>query len=68
MAMEAGKGAANESGVGKKSIAHRDFAAICCYLQVSGLGGGVERQDGLRKTLLRCCAPQDGRARQTLNH
>ena len=36
--MEARKGAANESGVSKKSIAHRDFAAICCYLQVLGLG------------------------------
>ena len=39
VAMEAGKDAANESGVSKKSIAHRDFAAVCCYLQVFGLGG-----------------------------
>ena len=67
MAREAGKAAANESGVSKKSIAHRDFAAVCCYLQIFGLGGGVERQDGIRRTLLRCCAPQEGRARQTLN-
>ncbi len=40
VAMEAGTGAADESGVGKKSIAHRDFATVCCYLQVLGLAGG----------------------------
>jgi hypothetical protein len=34
VAMEAGKGVANESSVRNKTIAHRDFAAICCYLQV----------------------------------
>ncbi len=39
MAMGAGKDAADESGVSKKSIAHREFAAICCYLQILGLGG-----------------------------
>ena len=32
--MEAGKDAVNVSGVSKKSIAHRDFAAFCCYLQI----------------------------------
>ena len=35
MAVEAGKGAADESGVGNKTIVHRDFAAVCRYLQVS---------------------------------
>ena len=51
-----------------KRVVTLSFAVVCCYLQVLGLGGGVERQDGIRKTLLRGCAPQDGRARQTLNH
>ena len=68
VAVEARKDAADESGVSRKSIAHRDFAALCCYLQIltpvgRKPGGTDDRTAHTRhreaRAGLRGCAPQD---------